>query len=106
MGASRGWVLSAIIFAAVGILFVLWGLGQDLGHWWPLLFVAFGIASLVRGMVRSENMVFGLLLIGWGSLGVVSLNHAELGIPKPFLFFIGASLIWIPVALFFGHGRK
>jgi hypothetical protein len=106
MGASRGWLLTAVTLSAVGVLFLLWGFGVDLGKWWPAVFVAFGLASLIRGMKYSENVVSGLLLMGWGAIGVLALHSGELGIVHSWPFLIGAGLIWIPVALFFGHGRK
>jgi predicted anti-sigma-YlaC factor YlaD len=106
MGASRGWMLSAVTIAAVGILFLLWGFGVDLGKWWPAVFVAFGLASLIRGMQYSENIVWGLLLMGWGVIGVLTLHATQLGIVHALPFLIGAGLVWIPVALLFGHGRK
>lgn len=106
MSASRGWLLTAVTLTAVGVLFLLWGFGVDLGKWWPVLFVAFGLASLIRGVRYSENVVSGLLLIGWGAIGVATLHATGLGIAHPWPFLIGASLIWIPIALFFGHNRK
>jgi len=105
MALTRGWILPAITLASVGIVFLLWGFGLDLGNWWPIVFCAFGAASLVRGMKRRENVVFGLLLIGWGAIGVAALNAAALGISNTIPFLIGAGLIWIPAAMLFGRDR-
>jgi len=49
--------------------------------------------------------VFGLLLIGWGAIGVAALNAAALGISNTIPFLIGAGLIWIPAAMLFGRDR-
>jgi len=106
MVVSRGWVLAAVTLAAVGVLFLLWGFGVDLARWWPSVFVAFGLASLLRGARHSENVVSGLLLMGWGALAVIALHSSLLHIRNGFPFFIGACLIWTPVAFLFGHRRS
>jgi hypothetical protein len=95
---GRGWVLGAVLFGAVGVLFLLMGLGVGIGRWWPAIFCAFGLASLIRGLKYSENVFTGFLLLGWGAAGVITLHHESLGIPSPWLFLIGILVLWIPVS--------
>ncbi len=100
---TRGWVVGAIALGAIGILFLLWGFGVDLGRWWPLVFSLFGIASFARGMVYRENTVFGFLLLGWGVIGVLALHHEAVGIVLVWPFLIGASILWIPISVLLGR---
>jgi len=104
MAMSRGLQISIIVFGGIGTIFLLLGLGVDLGHWWPVLFTVLGLASIVRGIRERENMVLGFLMIGWSIAAIVALHHADLeAIRQPWLFFIGASIIWVPVAWLLGR---
>jgi hypothetical protein len=96
---SRGWIIWTIILGSIGAFLLLWGFGVDVGRWWPILVSAFGLASLARGMDRRENRVLGLLLVGWGGIGVLAFHHDLLGIVSILPFLIGALIIWIPVAI-------
>lgn len=102
-GRSRGLVIFSFLFAGVGILFLLWGLGVSVGKWWPAFFAAVGLASFARGLQEMVNVVFGLLLIGWSAAGIVCLHGAELSIDYPFPFFIGAFILWIPASWLLGR---
>ena len=63
---------------------------------------AIGVASFVRGLSEVGNVVLGLLLIGWSAAGIVVLHAQELEIPHALPFFIGAFILWIPVAWVLG----
>jgi hypothetical protein len=102
-GRSRGILMFALIFGGVGALFLLWGIGVNVGKWWPVFFAAIGFASFVRGMNEIAHVVFGLLLIGWSAAGIVCLHHAEIGIDHVLPFFIGAFILWMPLAWMLGR---
>lgn len=97
-GVGRGWVIMAVVLGTVGLLFILWGFGVDLGRWWPSVFCAIGIASLIRGLRHRENVFLGFLLLGWGAAGIAALNHDSIGIVRAWPFLIGALIEWIPVS--------
>ena len=96
---TRGWIVWTVVLGSIGLFLLLWGLGLEVGRWWPILITMMGIASLCRGMDRRENSVFGLLLAGWGLIGVAAMHGAVLGITSipPFLF--GGLILWIPLAI-------
>ncbi|HOA04345.1 MAG TPA: hypothetical protein PLX54_08260 [Candidatus Fermentibacter daniensis] len=96
---TRGWIVWTVILGSFGLFLLLWGLGLGVSRWWPILVTMMGVASLCRGMNRRENSVFGLLLAGWGLIGVAAMHGDELGITSiaPFLF--GGFLLWIPPAI-------
>jgi len=100
-GRSRGLIIFSLLFAGLGALFLLWGLGVSVGKWWPVFFAAIGCASFARGLNEMVNVVFGLLLIGWSAAGIVSLHHEALGIDHALPFFIGAFILWIPLSWLF-----
>ena len=56
MAMNRGWLISAVLFGGIGVIFLLWGLGVNLGRWWPVFFAIIGFASLVRGFRERENL--------------------------------------------------
>ncbi len=95
---NRGLVIFSILFVGAGILFLLWGLGIHVGKWWPVFFTAVGLASFARNPEETANIVFGLLLTGWSIAGIACLHGNELGITHPLPFFIGVSVLWIPVS--------
>ncbi len=101
-GKSRGFIIFAFLFGGVGILFLLWGLGVSVGKWWPAFFTAVGLASLARGLREIANVILGLLLIGWSIAGIICLHASELEIDHALPFFIGAFILWIPLAWLFG----
>jgi len=101
-GKMRGLMIFTFLFGGLGILFLLWGLGVSVGKWWPVFFAAIGVASFVRGLSEVGNVVMGLLLIGWSAAGIVVLHSQELEIPHALPFFIGAFILWIPVAWVLG----
>jgi hypothetical protein len=104
MATNRGWMISAVLFGGIGVIFLLWGLGVDLGRWWPAFFAIIGLASLVRGIRERENLVFGFLLIGWSAIAIVSLHSPDIEfIRSGWFFFIGASIVWIPIAWLLGR---
>jgi len=96
---TRGWAVWMIALGAVGLLFILMGFGVDMGRWWPLVFTLFGVASLTRGIVYRENTVLGLLLIGWGLIGVAATHGGTLGIVSVLPFLFGALVVWAPLAV-------
>ncbi len=100
---TRGWQISAVLFGGIGVIFLLLGLGVSLGRWWPVFFAIIGIASLMRGIRERENLIMGLLMIGWSAAAIVSLHQADIEfIRSGWLFFIGASIVWIPIAWLLG----
>lgn len=100
---SRGLIIFSFLFAGAGLLFLLWGLGVQVGKWWPAFFAAVGLASFARGLQEMAHVVFGLLLIGWSAAGIVALHGTELGIPRTLPFFIGAFILWIPISWLLGR---
>jgi len=101
--SKRGLIIFSFLFGGAGVLFLLWGLGVSIGKWWPVFFAAIGLASFARGLNEIAHVVFGLLLIGWSTAGIVTLHHNELGIPVPLAFFIGAFILWIPLSWLIGR---
>ena len=101
-GRHRGLIIFSFLFAGVGILFLLWGLGVSVGRWWPAFFAAVGLASFARGLQEIAHVVFGLLLIGWSIAGIVCLHADEIGIDHGLPFFIGAFILWIPLSWVLG----
>lgn len=101
-GRSRGLIIFSLLFAGLGALFLLWGLGVSVGKWWPVFFAAIGLASFARGLSEMGNVVIGLLLIGWSAAGIVCLHHQEIGIANAIPFFIGTFILWVPLAWLFG----
>jgi len=99
----RGLVIFSFLFGGAGLLFLLWGLGVSIGKWWPAFFAAVGLASFARGFGELAHVVFGLLLVGWSAVGIVSLHGEELGIAHALPFFIGAFILWIPVSWLLGR---
>ena len=103
MGASRGWQISAVLFGGIGIVFLLLGFGVNLGQWWPAFFIILGLASMIRGIHEKENVIFGLLFVGWSIGAIAALHHAQIEIIRNgWLFFIGVAIIWIPFAWLIG----
>jgi hypothetical protein len=104
MAMNRGWQISAVLFGGIGVIFLLLSLGVGLGRWWPAFFAVIGLASLVRGMRERENLIMGFLMIGWSAAAIISLHHADIEFIKSgWLFFIGTSIVWIPVAWLLGR---
>ncbi len=101
---SRNWVIWAFIFGGIGLIFLLAGLGVNLGQWWPVFFTVVGLASIARGVREQGNVTLGLMLIGWSAGLIAALHHAELGIPHATWFFIGVFILWIPAAWLLGRG--
>lgn len=101
-GKSRGLIIFSFLFGGAGLLFLLWGLGVQIGKWWPAFFAAVGLASFARGFQELGHVVFGLLLIGWSAAGIVTLHSNELGIDHGLPFFIGVFILWIPVSWLLG----
>ena len=99
MAMNRGWLISAVLFGGIGVIFLLWGLGVNLGRWWPVFFAIIGFASLVRGFRERENLVFGFLLIGWSAAAILGLHSPDIEfIRSGWFFLMRASIIRIPVA--------
>ncbi|OPL19802.1 MAG: hypothetical protein AVO35_02170 [Candidatus Aegiribacteria sp. MLS_C] len=96
-------MIFSFLFGGAGILLLLWGLGVSVGKWWPLFFAAVGLASFARGLNEMAHVVFGLLLLGWSTAGIVSLHGGELGIPHSLPFFLGAFILWIPLSWLIGR---
>lgn len=99
---SRGLIIFSFLFAGVGVLFLLWGLGVSIGKWWPAFFAAVGFASFARGMREMANAILGILLVGWSAAGIVSLHSNELNIDHGLPFFIGIFILWIPLSWLLG----
>ena len=102
-GRGRGILIFGLLLGGVGALFLLWGLGVSVGKWWPVFFTAVGLASFARGVSEIAHVVFGLLLIGWSAAGIVCLHHIDIGIDHPLPFFIGAFILWMPLAWLLGR---
>ncbi len=101
---TRGLVVFTIIAFGLGIVFLLMGMGFNLGRWWPVIFAASGIAVIAANPGRVESTILGLMLIGWSSLAVLSLHHGEIEFVKNgWLFFFGTSIIWTPLAFLLGR---
>ena len=100
---SRNWVIWAFIFGGIGLIFLLIGLGKDLGKWWPAFFAVVGLASIARGVRERGNVTLGMMLIGWSAGLIVALHGEKLGIPHATWFFIGIFILWIPVAWLLGN---
>jgi hypothetical protein len=100
---SRNWVIWAFIFGGIGLIFLLIGLGVNLGKWWPVFFTVVGLASIARGISEQGNVTLGMMLIGWSAGLIVALHHAELEIPHAAWFFVGVFILWIPVAWLLGR---
>lgn len=101
---TRGWVVFALIACGLGLVFLLMGMGMNLGRWWPVIFAAAGLAAIAANPGRVESCVLGLLLVGWSALAILSLHHGELEIIRNgWLFFFGASIIWMPLAFLLGR---
>ena len=99
---SRNWVIWAFIFGGIGLIFLLIGLGVNLGQWWPVFFSVVGLASIARGVREQSNVTLGMMLIGWSAGLIVALHGEELGIAHATWFFIGVFILWIPVAWLLG----
>mgnify|MGYP001150846499 CR=1 FL=1 len=100
---SRNWVIWAFIFGGIGLIFLLLGLGVNLGKWWPVFFTVVGLASIARGVREQGNVTLGLMLIGWSGGLIASLHSGELGIEHGFWFFLGVFILWIPIAWLLGR---
>jgi len=102
-GRGRALVLFTLLVGGPGVLLLLLGLGVELGKWWPLLFTAIGLASFARGLNETGHVVFGFLFTGWSALAIVCLHHVEIGIPHPWLFFLGGFILCFPLAWLLGR---
>ena len=101
---SRGLTVFTVIACGLGIVFLLMGMGLNLGRWWPFIYAAMGIASKAANPRRSESVVLGLLLVGWSALAIVSLHHDSIGfVRNGWLFFFGGAIIWMPLAFMLGR---
>jgi hypothetical protein len=101
---TKGWVVFAVIACGLGVVFLLMGMGMNLGRWWPVMFAAAGIAAIAANPRRTESCILGLLLLGWSGLAILSLHHGELEfVRNGWLFYFGSSIIWMPVAFLLGR---
>ncbi len=101
---GKGLVIFSVIACGLGLVILLLGVGVNLGKWWPVIFAVAGAASMAGNPGRVESAILGLLLLGWSALAVVSLHHGDIGfIRNGWLFFFGASVVWMPVAFLLGR---
>jgi hypothetical protein len=101
---TRGLIVFSIIACGLGVVFLLMGMGINLGRWWPVVFAASGIAAIAANPGKVESAVLGLLLLGWSALAILALHQGDLEFVKNgWLFFFGSSIIWMPVAFILGR---